>query len=93
MTKSVAADFVSRGIRCNCVCPGTVDTPSLGERIAANAAVAGSLDAARAGFVSRQPMGRLSTPEEIAELVLYLSASESAFITAQAVVIDGGWTN
>jgi 2-keto-3-deoxy-L-fuconate dehydrogenase len=93
MTKSVAADFVSRGIRCNCVCPGTVDTPSLGERIAANAAVAGSMDAARAGFVSRQPMGRLSTPEEIAELVLYLSAPESAFVTAQAVIIDGGWTN
>jgi 2-keto-3-deoxy-L-fuconate dehydrogenase len=93
LTKSVAADFVTKGIRCNCVCPGTVDTPSLGERIAANASVAGSVEAARAAFVSRQAMGRLATPEEIAELVLYLSAPESQFVTAQAVVIDGGWTN
>ena len=93
LTKSVAADFVARGIRCNCVCPGTVDTPSLGERIAANASQAGSVEAARAAFVGRQAMGRLATAEEIAELVLYLSASESQFVTAQAVVIDGGWTN
>jgi 2-keto-3-deoxy-L-fuconate dehydrogenase len=93
LTKSVAADFVAKGIRCNCVCPGTVDTPSLGERIAANASVAGSVDAARAAFVSRQAMGRLATADEIAELVLYLSAPESQFVTAQAVVIDGGWTN
>ncbi|RKK01604.1 SDR family oxidoreductase [Pseudoroseomonas wenyumeiae] len=93
LTKSVAADFVTRGIRCNCVCPGTVDTPSLGERIAANASTAGSVEAARAAFVSRQAMGRLATPEEIAELVLYLSAPESQFVTAQAIVIDGGWTN
>jgi 2-keto-3-deoxy-L-fuconate dehydrogenase len=93
LTKSVAADFVTKGIRCNCVCPGTVDTPSLGERIAANAGTAGGLDAARAAFVSRQAMGRLATAEEIAELVLYLSAPESQFVTAQAVVIDGGWTN
>ena len=93
MTKSVAADFVAQGIRCNCVCPGTVDTPSLGERIAANAVAAGGLEAARAAFVGRQAMGRLSTPEEIAALVVYLSAPESAFVTAQAIVIDGGWTN
>lgn len=93
LTKSVAADYVAKGIRCNCVCPGTVDTPSLGERIAANAAASGGLEAARAAFVSRQAMGRLATPEEIAELVLYLSAPESAFVTAQAIVIDGGWTN
>jgi 2-keto-3-deoxy-L-fuconate dehydrogenase len=93
LTKSVAADFVTRGIRCNCVCPGTVDTPSLGERIAANAGAMGGLDAARAAFVGRQAMGRLATPEEIAELVLYLSAPESQFVTAQAIVIDGGWTN
>ncbi|MCG7361841.1 SDR family oxidoreductase [Roseomonas sp. ACRSG] len=93
LTKSVAADFVTRGIRCNCVCPGTVDTPSLGERIAANAGAAGGLEAARAAFVSRQAMGRLATAEEIAELVLYLSAPESQFVTAQAIVIDGGWTN
>ncbi len=93
LTKSVAADFVTKGIRCNCVCPGTVDTPSLGERIAANANVAGSVEAARAAFVARQAMGRLATAEEIAELVLYLSAPESQFVTAQAIVIDGGWTN
>jgi 2-keto-3-deoxy-L-fuconate dehydrogenase len=93
LTKSVAADFVTRGIRCNCVCPGTVDTPSLGERIAANADAMGGLDAARAAFVGRQAMGRLATAEEIAELVLYLSAPESQFVTAQAIVIDGGWTN
>ena len=93
MTKSVAADYVAKGIRCNCVCPGTVDTPSLGERIEANAAAAGSVEAARAAFVARQAMGRLSTAEEIAALVLYLSAPESAFVTAQAIVIDGGWTN
>jgi 2-keto-3-deoxy-L-fuconate dehydrogenase len=93
LTKSVAADFVTKGIRCNCVCPGTVDTPSLGERIAANANVAGSVEAARAAFVGRQAMGRLATAEEIAELVLYLSAPESQFVTAQAIVIDGGWTN
>lgn len=93
MTKSVAADYVAKGIRCNCVCPGTVDTPSLGERIAANAQAAGGLEAARAAFVGRQAMGRLSTPEEIAALVVYLSAPESAFVTAQAIVIDGGWTN
>ena len=93
MTKSVAADYVTRGIRCNCVCPGTVDTPSLGERISANAAVAGSVEAARAAFVARQAMGRLATAEEIAALVLYLSTPESAFVTAQAIVIDGGWTN
>lgn len=93
MTKSVAADYVARGIRCNCVCPGTVDTPSLGERISANAAAAGSEAAARAAFVARQAMGRLATAEEIAALVVYLSAPESAFVTAQAIVIDGGWTN
>jgi 2-keto-3-deoxy-L-fuconate dehydrogenase len=93
LTKSVAADYVTKGIRCNCVCPGTVDTPSLGDRIAANAGAAGGIDAARAAFVGRQAMGRLATAPEIAELVLYLSAPESAFVTAQAVVIDGGWTN
>ncbi|KAA2214428.1 SDR family oxidoreductase [Teichococcus oryzae] len=93
MTKSVAADYVAKGIRCNCVCPGTVDTPSLGERISANAAAAGGEAAARAAFVGRQAMGRLATAEEIAALVVYLSAPESAFVTAQAVVIDGGWTN
>jgi 2-keto-3-deoxy-L-fuconate dehydrogenase len=92
MTKSVATDYVTQGIRCNCLCPGTVATPSLDERIAANAAVAGSVDAARAAFVARQPMGRLGTPEEIAALAVYLSGDEAQFITGQAVVIDGGLT-
>ncbi|MCB4824634.1 SDR family oxidoreductase [Roseicella aerolata] len=92
LTKSVATDYVTRGIRCNAVCPGTVDTPSLGDRIAANAAAAGGLEAARGAFVARQAMGRLATAEEIAALVLYLSAPESTFVTGQAIVIDGGWT-
>jgi len=92
MTRSVAMDYVTRGIRCNCLCPGTVGTPSLDERIAANAAAAGSVDAARAAFVARQPMGRLGTPEEIAALAVYLSGDDAQFITGQAVVIDGGLT-
>lgn len=93
LTKSVAADFVARGIRCNCICPGTVDTPSLAERIAANAGEAGGVEQARAAFVARQPLGRLAQAEEIAALAVYLASDESAFMTAQAVVIDGGWTN
>ncbi len=92
LTKSVAADYVARGVRCNCICPGTVATPSLDERIAANAAEAGSLDAARAAFVARQPMGRLGTAEEIAALAVYLASDAAGFITGQAVVIDGGMT-
>lgn len=92
MTKSVAADYVTRGIRCNAICPGTVHTPSLDERIAANAAAAGSLQAAHAAFVARQPMGRLGTAEEIAGLAVYLASDAAQFITGQAVVIDGGLT-
>jgi 2-keto-3-deoxy-L-fuconate dehydrogenase len=92
MTRSVATDYVTKGIRANCLCPGTVETPSLDERIAANAAAAGSIDAARAAFVARQPMGRLGTPEEIAALAVYLSSDEAQFITGQAIVIDGGLT-
>ncbi|HQT79730.1 MAG TPA: SDR family oxidoreductase, partial [Rhodopila sp.] len=92
MTRSVATDFVAKGIRCNCLCPGTVETPSLGERIAANAAAAGSTEAARAAFVARQPMGRLGTPEEIAALAVYLCGDDAEFITGQAIVIDGGLT-
>jgi 2-keto-3-deoxy-L-fuconate dehydrogenase len=92
MTKSVATDYVTRGIRCNCLCPGTVHTPSLDERIDANAAQAGSVEAARAAFINRQPMGRLGTPEEIAELAVYLASDAAQFITGQAVVIDGGLT-
>ena len=92
LTKAVATEHVGQGVRCNCLCPGTVETPSLGERVAANAGAAGGLDAARAAFVSRQAMGRLAAPEEIAALVVYLAADESAFVTGQAIVIDGGWT-
>ncbi len=92
MTRSVAADYVTRGVRCNALCPGTVQTPSLDERIAVNAAAAGSMDAARAAFVARQPMGRLGSPEEIAGLAVYLASDQAQFITGQAVVIDGGLT-
>jgi 2-keto-3-deoxy-L-fuconate dehydrogenase len=92
LTKSVAADYVARGIRCNAICPGTVATPSLDERIAANAAAAGGMEAARAAFVARQPMGRLGMPEEIAALAVYLASDAAAFVTGQALVIDGGMT-
>ncbi|WP_137125606.1 SDR family oxidoreductase [Roseomonas sp. HF4] len=92
LTKSIATEYVAQGIRCNCLCPGTVDTPSLHDRVAANAAAAGSVEAARAAFVARQAMGRLATAEEMAALVVYLAAEESAFVTGQAIVIDGGWT-
>jgi 2-keto-3-deoxy-L-fuconate dehydrogenase len=92
LTKSIATEYVAQGIRCNCLCPGTVDTPSLHDRIATNAAAAGSVEAARAAFVARQAMGRLATPEEMAALVLYLASDEAAFVTGQAIVIDGGWT-
>ena len=92
LTKSVAADFIAKGVRCNCICPGTVESPSLQDRIAANAAAAGSLDAARSAFVARQAMGRLGTPEEIATLAVYLASDEAEFMTGQAVVIDGGIT-
>jgi len=92
MTRSVATDYVTQGIRCNCLCPGTVHTPSLEERIAANASSAGSTEAARAAFVARQPMGRLGTPEEIASLAVYLASDDAQFITGQAIVIDGGLT-
>ncbi len=92
MTRSVAADFVTKGVRCNCICPGTVESPSLVERMEANATSAGSIEAARAAFVARQPMGRLGTPEEIARLAVYLASDEAEFVTGQAVVIDGGLT-
>lgn len=88
LTKAIAADTVAKGIRCNAICPGTVETPSLGERIAAQ----GDEVAARAAFLARQAMGRLGKAEEIADLALYLASDESSFTTGQALVIDGGWT-
>jgi len=92
LTKSIAIDVIGDGVRCNCICPATVQTPSLDERIAVNASAAGSMDAARAAFMARQPLGRFATAEEIAALAVYLAAPESAFVTGQAIVIDGGWT-
>ena len=88
LTKSVAIDYVARGIRCNCICPGTVETPSLEDRIAAQ----GDRETARRAFVARQPMGRLGRPEEIAALAVYLASDESSFTTGTAVSIDGGWS-
>ena len=88
LTKSVAIDFVTRGIRCNAICPGTVETPSLGERIAAQ----GDAEKARAAFIARQPMGRLGTAEEIAHLALYLASDESAYTTGAIHIIDGALT-
>jgi 2-keto-3-deoxy-L-fuconate dehydrogenase len=87
LTKSVAADFVAQGVRCNAICPGTVDTPSLQARLHAY----GDYAKTRAEFEARQPVGRLGKPEEIAALALYLASDESGFTTGQAHVIDGGW--
>jgi 2-dehydro-3-deoxy-L-fuconate 4-dehydrogenase len=88
MTKALAADFTTKGIRVNAICPGTVETPSLLERMKAQ----GDYEKARAAFISRQPMGRMAQPEEIANLVVYLGSDEAAFITGQTFVIDGGWS-
>ncbi len=94
MTKSIAVDYVTRGIRCNAICPGTVETPSLHERAAALAAAQGiSAEAGLQAFRSRQPMGRLGTAAEIAALAVYLASDESGFTTGTAQIIDGGWTS
>jgi 2-keto-3-deoxy-L-fuconate dehydrogenase len=94
LTKSVAADFITRGIRCNAICPGTVESPSLRQRIDAQAQVSGqTLAQVEAAFVARQPMGRLGTPAEIAALAVYLGSDESAFTTGTNQIIDGGWSN
>jgi len=91
LTKSVAADFVTKGIRCNAICPGTVESPSLRARIAAQAQARGMSEAeVEAGFVARQPMGRLGRASEIAALAVYLASDESAFTTGTAQIIDGG---
>jgi 2-keto-3-deoxy-L-fuconate dehydrogenase len=92
LTKSIAVDFVSQGIRCNAICPGTVQTPSLDERIRIQASNTGrSEDEVRAAFVGRQPMGRLGHPDEIAYLATYLASDESAYTTGQVHIVDGGW--
>src|SRR5437764_14524493 len=93
LTKSVAADFITKGIRCNAICPGTIATPSLEERIAMQGVLLpGGTEAARRGFVERQPMGRLGTPEEVASLAVYLASDEAAFTTGAIHIIDGGFT-
>ena len=86
LTKSVAADYVAQGIRCNAICPGTVESPSLQDRLRAQ----GDYEKARAAFIARQPIGRIGRPEEIADLAVYLARAE--YTTGQAYVIDGGWS-
>ena len=93
LTKAVAADFISHGVRCNCICPGTVASPSLEARMAADAARTGvTAEEARQAYVARQPMGRLGVAEEMAALAVYLASDDASFMTGQAVVIDGGFT-
>lgn len=89
MTKSIAADFVGKGIRANAICPGTVESPSLDQRLRDT----GDYEAAKASFIARQPIGRIGKPEEIAALVVYLLSDESSYTTGVAHVIDGGWAN
>ena len=89
LTKSIAADFITKGIRANAICPGTVESPSLDQRLRDT----GDYDAAKAAFIARQPIGRIGQPEEIAALVVYLASDESSYTTGVAHVIDGGWAN
>jgi 2-keto-3-deoxy-L-fuconate dehydrogenase len=88
ITKSIAVDYITKGVRCNAICPGTVESPSLQERLHAT----GDYDSAMKAFVARQPMGRIAKAEEIAALVVYLASDESAFTTGQGHIIDGGWS-
>ena len=88
LTKSVALEYVSEGVRCNCICPGTVDTPSLHQRLEDT----GNYDKAMKDFIARQPMGRIGNADEIAKLAIYLASNESSFTTGQAHIIDGGWS-
>jgi 2-keto-3-deoxy-L-fuconate dehydrogenase len=88
-TKAIAADFITKGIRCNAICPGTVESPSLFQRMRDS----GDFEKAHAAFLARQPMGRLAKAEEIASLVVYLASDESSVTTGHAHVVDGGWSN
>lgn len=88
MTKAIAADYITRGIRCNAICPGTVDSPSMHQRLRDT----GDYDAAKAAFIARQPMGRIGTAEEIAAMAVYLASDDSVFTTGQALAVDGGWS-
>jgi len=93
LTKSIALDFIGRGIRCNAICPATVDSPSLQERIRSQAQASGrSTEEVRAAFIARQPLGRIGAPDEIAHLATYLASAESAFTTGQVHIVDGGWS-
>jgi len=92
LTKSIAIDYIKQGIRCNCICPGTVESPSWHDRVKELGEKLGSYDAAYEQFVSRQPMGRIATADEIAALVVYLASDESAFTTGHPHIIDGGWS-
>jgi 2-keto-3-deoxy-L-fuconate dehydrogenase len=93
LTKSIAADYVRQGVRCNAICPGTVETPSLVDRIQTQAQLqASDSSAVRAAFIARQPMGRLGRAEEIAALAIYLASEESSFTTGVAHIVDGGWS-
>jgi len=92
LTKAVAMDFIGKGVRCNCICPGTIQSPSLDDRIAALGRQVGGTDKARRLFTERQPMGRLGTAEEMAAIAVYLASDESAFTTGTAVISDGGFT-
>jgi 2-keto-3-deoxy-L-fuconate dehydrogenase len=91
LTRAVAFDFIKQGVRCNCICPGTIQSPSLDDRIAALGREVGSVEKARQMFIDRQPMGRLGTAEEVAHVAVYLASEESAFTTGQSFFVDGGF--
>jgi 2-keto-3-deoxy-L-fuconate dehydrogenase len=92
LTKAIAVDYVARGIRCNALCPGTIETPSLSERVIALTTADRDVNEVRKAFIARQPMGRLGRPEEIADAALYLASDDSSFVTGQTLIIDGGWS-